>query len=146
MIYSLARPALMLTAIAQPELLLTALARPALMLTAIAQPALAAGSMDPGYREVIADADRAIGRAVDWTLRIRKVEKKFYSYTLETEYVPSRDEGPCARCRVTVRFRSRPEETARPPRFRPGQIIAVRGTVLAREPHPVVLAAKIQPR
>lgn len=109
-------------------------------------PVLAAGGMDPGYRDVVNEADRAMGRSVDWTVRVRSVQKKFYTYTLEADYLPPPDEGPCDGCRLTVRYRSRTEETTRPPRFKPGQVLAVRGTVLSLDPHPVVLAALIQAR
>lgn len=116
------------------------------LMAGLTLPALAAGGMDPGYREVVAQTDRAVGRGVDWTIKVRSVRKKFYNYTLEADYVPPPDEGPCGKCPVTVRYRSRTEETTRPPRFKPGQVLAVRGTVLALEPHPVVLAALIEAR
>jgi len=108
--------------------------------------ARAAGGMDPGYREVMAEADRATGRGIDWTVRVRSVQKKFYTYTLEADYLPPPEEGPCENCRLTVRYRSRTEETTRPSRFKPGQVLAVRGTVLSLDPHPVVLASLIQTR
>ena len=108
--------------------------------------ALAAGGMDPGYREVVSETERAVGRNVDWTVRIRGVQKRFYTYTLETDYLPPPGEGPCAACRVTIRYRSRPQETTRPARFKVGQVLAIRGTVPELAPHPIVQAAVVQAR
>jgi hypothetical protein len=106
--------------------------------------ARAAGGMDPGYPEILAEAERAVGRAVDWTMRVERVEKRFYTYKLTGVYLPDPGEDPCSGCRLVVIFRARPEETARPPRFKPGQALTLRGTVLRIDPQPVILAATIR--
>jgi hypothetical protein len=96
--------------------------------------------MDPGYHEVLAEPERAVGRVVDWTVKIVSVEKAFYTYTLKALFVPDHGEEACGKCPLTITFRGRPEENARPSRFKAKQVIRIRGTVLKLTPQPSVLA------
>jgi len=103
--------------------------------------ASAGGGLDPSYRDVLAAPERAVGRTVDWQVRLRTVQKQFYTYTMDADYLPDRGEEPCNDCRLAITFRGRPDETARPSRFKPRQVVTLRGVVLRLAPHPVVLAA-----
>ncbi len=106
--------------------------------------ALAAGGMDPSYREVVAEPVRAVGRSVDWTMRLLSVDKRFYTYTLRGSYLPGPGEGACDACLLLVTYRGKPAELTRPARFRAGQVVRVRGTVIKLKPQLTVIAGLVE--
>jgi hypothetical protein len=103
------------------------------------------GGMDPGYRDVVADPARAVGRSVDWTVRLIAVEKRFYTYTLRGLYLPPPGEARCDACLVKMVFRGLPAETAKSARFAPGQVVRVRGTVFRLKPELTIVAGAVKP-
>jgi hypothetical protein len=64
---------------------------------------------------------------------------------LRGNYKPRAGEEPCGTCPLTINFRGRPEETARPSRFKPGQVVTVRGTVIRLKPQLTVIAGVVAP-
>ncbi|MBM3269224.1 MAG: hypothetical protein FJZ01_16405 [Candidatus Sericytochromatia bacterium] len=110
---------------------------------AVGLAALLAGGMDPSYRDLAAEPARAIGRSVDWTVRLTAVTKRYYTYHLRGAYLAPPGEPRCEGCWVTIVFRGLPAETARPSRFAAGQVVRVRGTVYKVRPEPTVVAGKV---
>ena len=113
---------------------------------AVGPQARAAGGMDPDYQDILTDSKTAVGRTVDWQVRVRTVSKRFYTYALEVAYLPDPGDAPCKTCLVDVVFKGDPRESPRPSRFKPGQILNMRGIVLRLDSRPVVLASRLQAR
>lgn len=105
-----------------------------LLLSASGTEARAAGSMDPTFQEVVGEPKRAVGRVVDWTVQLDRVDKHFYTYTMTASFIPSKGEEPCKDCKLAVIWRGRPEESPRPARFKAGQVVIVRGSIIKLGP------------
>lgn len=107
-------------------------------------PARAAGTGDPTYPQILARS-HPVGVLVDWQIRLLSVRKSFFTYVMDARIVPDPGQS-CDRCLLTVVYRGRPQDLARPAIFHPGELVAVRGVVMRVRPDLEVLAGAINRR